>query len=587
MDNQPRTQGSSVDIGADESDGTLWPDNPHSIFFVSPNGDNANNGSSWSSAKKTVQAGIDAAFNNTGGEIWVATGTYAERVTVKANCYLYGGFSGTETVRTERNIKLNETILDGSGGGSVVTCNGFGMIACIDGFTIRNSGPNYYGIYCSSSATISNNTVSGNGSANIKYGGSGLVTHNNILGNSLEGIYCSYGKPTVTNNTVHGNDYGIHMDGCVEASLLANNTITSSKYSGIYCNLVSPTITNNTISGNDRGISLSSAYPSIANNIIAFNNTGIWTNYGRPTLSRNCLYGNTTNYSGFSGSASDIKLDPKFVDRAGGDYHVASGSPCLDAGDDASVGAGWLDTDSEPRTMGSHVDIGADEFTGLDVSVNNAKCLSNSSYVQMNNVIVSSVFDGFYYVQNLDRACGIRIDQIKGRLPQQNSVVLVKGYPTASSDGERYLSSYEEPVVNPAGSGTIYPLLLNNLSIGGGQFGLQSGVFGWDLMLQPDQTFRLEWLESNGLNNIGLLIKTYGKVTFVGDGFFYIDDGSGLNDDSSHSGVKVYGTVPVEEGEDLVGKFVTVTGISSCEKPGTDPIRIIRTRGVGDVLILN
>ena len=47
--------------------------------------------------------------------------------------------------------------------------------------------------------------------------------------------------------------------------------------------------------------------------------------------------------------------------------------------------------------------------------------------------------------------------------------------------------------------------------------------------------------------------------------------------------MKVYGSVPVASGVDPVGKYVIVTGISSCEKLDADPIRIVRTRGTADV----
>jgi hypothetical protein len=68
-------------------------------------------------------------------------------------------------------------------------------------------------------------------------------------------------------------------------------------------------------------------------------------------------------------------------------------------------------------------------------------------------------------------------------------------------------------------------------------------------------------------------------VTFVGVGacYFYIDDGSALNDGSGHVGVKVLGTVP---GVEPVGKCVKVTGISSCYKVGSDIHRMIRAKEV-------
>lgn len=96
------------------------------------------------------------------------------------------------------------------------------------------------------------------------------------------------------------------------------------------------------------------------------------------------------------------------------------------------------------------------------------------------------------------------------------------------------------------------PLALNNAAVGGGPLnqytpGVENGV---------------------GVNNIGLLIKTWGKVTFVDtvNKCFYINDGSNRNDGSGHVGLRVdYDnlapgntiTPPAEN------TYVMVTGISS------------------------
>ena len=73
-------------------------------------------------AKRTVQAGIDAAAA-VGGEVWVAAGTYQERITLRTCAHVYGGFAGTETQRSQRNWSANLTILDGNQAGSVVTAS--------------------------------------------------------------------------------------------------------------------------------------------------------------------------------------------------------------------------------------------------------------------------------------------------------------------------------------------------------------------------------------------------------------------------------------------------------------------------------
>lgn len=87
--------GTAVDIGADESDGTAW-NVPTPIIYVSLSGSNGD-GRSWATAKRMVQAGLDAVATLTsGGEVWVAQGIYAEHVELPADVSLCGGFVGTE-----------------------------------------------------------------------------------------------------------------------------------------------------------------------------------------------------------------------------------------------------------------------------------------------------------------------------------------------------------------------------------------------------------------------------------------------------------------------------------------------------------
>jgi len=61
----------------------------------------------------------------------------------------------------------------------------------------------------------------------------------------------------------------------------------------------------------------------------------------------NCVWNNTTNYQGLVAGTGDISSDPLFVGT--GDYHLQSGSPCIDAGE----------PQSPPDPDGSVADIGA------------------------------------------------------------------------------------------------------------------------------------------------------------------------------------------------------------------------------------
>lgn len=68
------------------------------------------------------------------------------------------------------------------------------------------------------------------------------------------------------------------------------------------------------------------------------------------------LFDAVTN-PGISGT-NPLDGDPRFVDPAGGDYHLGAGSAAIDVGVDAGV---TIDIDGDPRPLGLP-DIGADEY---------------------------------------------------------------------------------------------------------------------------------------------------------------------------------------------------------------------------------
>jgi parallel beta-helix repeat protein len=367
IDGQPRVQGSHVDIGADESDGTAWPANPHVIVRVSPDGDDANDGSTWTSAKRTVQGAIETA-SALRGDVWVKAGTYPERITLRAYVHVYGGFSGAESARDQRDFRANVAILDGQQGGSVVTVLEGYAVSTIDGFTIRNgtgtlSGSSRYGggIYCDHASPAIVNCVIGGNTAT--YGGA---------------ICCVSASPMIWNNTIAGNTASFHGAGiCCRGSIpegycspaITNNAIVANSGDGIYCTLGFPAITNCVIVENT-GYGIACSYlssPRIMNTIVAFNGRGIYCidTSSSPVLTYNCVYGNTaSNYGGLAGPTGkngNLKADPLFVRNPSdggdgwgvgdnddyGDLRLRARSPCIDAGDNAGVPAGGPDLDGD------------------------------------------------------------------------------------------------------------------------------------------------------------------------------------------------------------------------------------------------
>ncbi len=123
------------------------------VRTVSPQGDSSQgDGLTWGTALGDVQTAIESAAEavEDGQEfcqVWVKAGTYnvfesspEDTLLMVAGVRLYGGFAGTESIVEDRDVAVNETILDGSSNGSdddrvyhVITgVDG----AVLDGFTV-------------------------------------------------------------------------------------------------------------------------------------------------------------------------------------------------------------------------------------------------------------------------------------------------------------------------------------------------------------------------------------------------------------------------------------------------------------------
>ena len=96
------------------------------------------------------------------------------------------------------------------------------------------------------------------------------------------------------------------------------------------------------------------------NNCIVFGNTvGLtWPNYyTNCTLRSSCTVPDP-------GGTGNITNDPQFVDAAAGDYRLARGSPCINAGNNGYVEE-TTDLDGNPRFIYGTVDMGAYEFRNV------------------------------------------------------------------------------------------------------------------------------------------------------------------------------------------------------------------------------
>ena len=153
-----RNVGDEVDLGAYEGAQVAPAPIPAAsrIIFVRANAGGSNDGSSWENAFMDLQDALAAA--RSGDTIWVAGGTYTpgdsqdSTFSLKNHVEIYGGFAGTETSLSQRDVETNVTILSGEIGDSelitdnvyhVVTASQTTNTTVLDGFTI--SGGNASG----------------------------------------------------------------------------------------------------------------------------------------------------------------------------------------------------------------------------------------------------------------------------------------------------------------------------------------------------------------------------------------------------------------------------------------------------------
>ena len=233
-----------------------------------------------------------------------------------------------------------------------------------------------------------------------------------------------------------------------------------------------------------------------------------------------------------------------------------------------------FDFDGQTRIHGAAVDIGADEWWA---SISDAKEAAQGS-IELSGEVVTAAFPGFFYVESLNRASGMRVEKADHGM-SVGVRANVTGPVQTSANGERCIAAES---VSQIGSGSVLPLAMNNASLGGGAFGLQHGIWGWHTT-NVGGAWTPVWSQACGLNNIGLLVRVCGKVTLAGRGWFYIDDGSRISDGSGVLGVYVNAPGLTAPPKDAI---VSVTGISSCDIYLGSPVNALLPRAQTDIELL-
>lgn len=327
LDGLTRVFNTNVDLGAYE----FAP----ATTYVTPTGAGTGTGTSWANASSDLQLMINN--SNSGGEIWVAAGTYKPNrradalgtitLTSKYNAFvlksgvkIFGGFAGNETSLSQQNWTANATTLSGDintvGDATdntyhVVISSGAVGTAELNGFTIRDGYADIWWDHIPVNG-IEVNTNNGGGIA--CYSSSPILTNLNISNCRAwkgAGVFNDHSSPTLTEITITSNNVTENGGGMYNASsspILMNVLIQSNSAQndggGIMNESSSPsltkvTITSNTTLWNGGGMFNSNSSPTIINAIISNNTSsrsggGICNKSGSSPIIKNALiYKNT------------------------------------------------------------------------------------------------------------------------------------------------------------------------------------------------------------------------------------------------------------------------------------------------------
>ena len=328
----------------------------------------------WSTATTSIQDAVDVSVD--GDQVLVTNGIYAT-----------GGANFPWTNLTYRVVVTNAvavqsvngplvTVIDGSGAvGGVYLTNG----CVLSGFTITHS-LNGGGVFCGSDldadynllpqaarvincqivsnyslsyispgvsfAIVSNSTISKNTGHYAQGGGADNCTIFNSVISQNAGMPASFNSGAaygsilynclVCSNIAHGA-YSCYLNNCL--------VVSNSYYGTPSC-----WVTNCTVCGNQRGGDDNTS--TIWNSIFYYNGGGGLLR-GSYCCSESFGYANQSDGS--------ITNAPMFVNMAAGDFHLASNSPCINAGNNAEV-IGSTDYDGNARIVGGTVDMGAYEY---------------------------------------------------------------------------------------------------------------------------------------------------------------------------------------------------------------------------------
>lgn len=405
MAGNKRIKEMTVDIGAYEYSGAR-PD-AAGIVYVDSSKAAGGTGNSWVNAVNELAIALKAAKYDTAiHQIWIAKGTYKPMFTADSmlcnsaaprnkafvmvsGLRLYGGFTGTESMLSQRNSATNKTVLSGDIGlPNDITDNCFHVLIAanlagndnrIDGLTITG-GYNTFANF--------NDTLQVNETKVYKHMGAGI----HLTRATLNVINCTVsGNSGYTGGGVafYGHGYFTDPVSSFTNCIISGNVATNSAYpggAGIYrfSSWGTVNISNCTVTGNraeHKGGAF--AQTAVQGGVTHIVNSVFWLNDGiagddnLDTAYTSDIVMNTCIIEGGYPHGTQIlnghpgfftALNPVNAPSNAGDFRLGVCSPAINAGNNGLLTAGnTTAVNGLARILESRVDIGAFEQTGMSL----------------------------------------------------------------------------------------------------------------------------------------------------------------------------------------------------------------------------
>ena len=348
--NVVNSDGCSLSGNANIFDFAVYFERPTAcILYVNANATGNNTGSSWANAFTNLQAAINGATCPYGSQIWVARGTYYPdegagmvnndrnmRFALRNDLAIYGGFAGTETMLSQRNLKAAPSILSGeiqqdndplNNTISILSNLNVNATAVLDGFTIQSG----------SSTGNGGAMVNSNAAPTIRH----CIFHSNLASSWAGAVYNAAGSNPIFINCVFSDNVAA-FGGAIF------NVSSSPEF--MNCTFA----VNNSASG--------AAIWSQTNSFAKLTNCIVWGNTGNAalvnTVTSPYTVTNSLTQEVMAGSGN-LTANPLFVNMPQGDFRLTGCSPAINTG--TSVGASVQDILGWSRPAIGGFDMGAYE----------------------------------------------------------------------------------------------------------------------------------------------------------------------------------------------------------------------------------